>query len=231
MAQQNQSLKDQYVVEVDTSYPFFENSEEDYYYYVILDTVTGKKAGEGICCMDAVGNENMLADLSFTEQVELLKVYLQEHIPELLEKKNVNELHPLVRDLVMASVNSQYGMYFVESYEEMEEDEREIYTEETLERIAEEVEKEGLEHYIEVGPLESYMVEDGQLVPSGNPVITVYMGIGTKFDLSEGEDLEKEVNPDVKEKIPLDQQIKEIVAEDKSFIESEKKNLMYDPER
>lgn len=186
---------------------FFEDSEEWYVYYTVKNKKTQDIVCEGVHMFDESFMEGELEYLSSDERNLVAQTYLQEHVDELLSKRNINTLHPYVKDLVMASVNSTYGMHFVECYEELTDDERELYTQENLEMIRDEVEREGLSNYIEVGDLFMYEKDGEVLKPSYEPIITVYMGVGTLFDLSERKDLALEKTPDALEKLSLEKQL------------------------
>lgn len=178
-----------YHVEIPDVENFFEDEHMHYFYYFIKNQ-NGKDVGEGIYTMEypeaeeveqkvihrpngafiALDTENLLENMK-----KDALTYLNEHVEELLSKPYLEEVSPMLQDIVRDSMESDHGMVFIDVDEDLD---REYYSDERLAALQEEVSWLDIEGY-----LEGYDSLDG--LEEGDNLITAYMGIGSAFNLCE----------------------------------------------
>ena len=178
-----------YHVEIPDVENFFEDEHTHYFHYFIKNQ-DDKEVGEGLYTMEypeaeevpkiEIHRPNGVAIAMDTENLlENMKkdaiTYLNEHVEKLLSKPYLEEVSPMLQDIVRDSIESDYGMVFIDVDEDLD---REYYSDERLAALQEEVSRLDIHSYVEAWDSVDNLEE-------GDNLITAYMGVGTLFNLAE----------------------------------------------
>lgn len=194
---------------------FFEDEHTHYFHYFIKNQ-DGTELGEGLYTMEypeaeaveqkvihrpngafiALDTENLLENMK-----KDALTYLNEHVEELLSKPYLEEVSPMLQDIVRDSIESDHGMVFIDVEEDMD---REYYSDERLAALQEEVSRLDIHSYVEAWD----SVDD---LEEGDNLITAYMGVGTLFNLAE---------------MPLEKKLEKI-CEGKVFDERQEEEILW----
>ncbi len=153
-------LKSDYRVEID-DLDFFVPDNTSYVSYTVYQ-------GDKLLVYSVVTVESeSYPELSAEKKVE-------ENLLEILSLPHADALPDPLQRIVYAQFETYSGMLFLEN----DEDFREEWTEENLKVLGEQIDKFGLEKYIEMpkDPKDVFAVEEGE------PAITVYCGLPEKFN-------------------------------------------------
>ena len=172
-----------YQVEIPDTDNFFDYGVEGvdtHWFQYFVKNSEGKEISSGIYSVDYPKDTEWTLEGLKEDAI----AYLTEHIETVLAKPSLSDVKPILRNLIEASVQSDHGMVFIDLDEDFD---KEYYSPEALKELWEEVQKYGLENYVEVTDVQKASAYEN--FKDGTNIITVYMGIGTEFNLTEKEEV------------------------------------------
>lgn len=164
-------IRGNFEVDIVDDFSFFDDETTYIYHYLIKDN-EDKPICESIHIV-YIPEEN--EDKSFEDLIPNVIEHIKNNAMNLIDKPYLTQMSPLMQELVTSSIESEHGMVFIDIDEYFD---KEKYSDENIEQLCNEIDQLNLDNFIEVSDYKFALA-------NADPLITVYFGVGTNFNLSE----------------------------------------------